>query len=171
MQSSHLDSLSSASCSWKLTYPIMVKYSFLFTIQRCFLEAKVWYCFYLRHWPLSCHWLVLKTSALLFGNWKKNVRKKTRVQWILKNPSPMWTPHFGSTRFLFDGELDFYFRKNDLYWLKKWLGVATYFCFIFKRVNKIRKKTLSVTPGFGQGDLRKKTGSGSGVKLLIGKIR
>ena len=47
--------------------------------------------------------------------------------------------------FPLDGELDFY-SKNDFYLLRKCHGVATYFCFIFKRVNKIRKKTLSVTP-------------------------
>ena len=55
----------------------------------------------------------------------------------------MWTPHFDlldafptrwRARFLFN-------LKNDFYsWFEKWLGVATYFCFIFKRVNKIRKK-------------------------------
>ena len=44
------------------------------------------------------------------------------------------------------------------------------FLFYFKRVNKIRKKTLNTTPYFGKGDLRK-TGSGSGVRLLIGKVR
>ena len=38
------------------------------------------------------------------------------------------------------------FSWKMIYWLWKWLGVATYFCFIFKRVNKIRKKTLNVTP-------------------------
>ena len=78
-------------------------------------------------------------------------------------------PAFRLMRFPLDGELDFDL-KNDFYWLRKWLGVATYFCFIFKGVNKIRKKTLSVTPYFGKGDLRK-TGSGSGVRLLIGKVR
>ena len=57
-----------------------------------------------------------------------------------------------------------------IYWLKKWLGVAIYFCFIFKRVNKIRKKTLSVTPYFGKGGMWK-TGLGSGVGLLIGKVQ
>ena len=46
--------------------------------------------------------------------------------------SMLWTPHFGLMRFPLDGELDFYL-KNDFYWLfEKWLGVATYFCFIFK---------------------------------------
>ena len=78
-------------------------------------------------------------------------------------------PAFRLMRFPFDGELDFNL-KNDFYWLRKWLGVATYFCFIFKRVNKIRKKTLSTTLYFGKGDLRK-TGSGSGVRLLVGKVR
>ena len=44
------------------------------------------------------------------------------------------------------------------------------FLFLFKRVNKIRKKTLSATPYFGKGDLQE-TGSGPGVRLLIGKVR
>ena len=39
---------------------------------------------------------------------------------------------FRFMRFPLDDELDFYFEK--------WLGVVIYFCFIFKRVNKIRKK-------------------------------
>ena len=63
----------------------------------------------------------------------------------------------------------FWFWKVILLIKKNWLGVVTYFCFIFKRVNKIRKKTLSVTPYFGKGGLWK-TGSGSGVRLLIGKV-
>ena len=50
-----------------------------------------------------------------------------------------------------NGELDFLFSKNWFLFVRKWLGVATYFCFIFKRVNKIRKKTLGVTPYFGKG--------------------
>ena len=63
----------------------------------------------------------------------------------------MWTPPFQLMHFLFDGELDFYL-KNDLFlfifFLEKRLVVATYFCFIFKRVDKIRKKTLSMTHYF-----------------------
>ena len=50
-----------------------------------------------------------------------------------------------------DDELDFYLKM--ILFIKKLLGVVTYFCFIFKRVNKIRKKTLSVTPYFGKGGL------------------
>ena len=41
---------------------------------------------------------------------------------------------------------------------------------LFLKGNKIRKKTLSATPYFGKGGLWK-TGSGSGVRLLIGKVR
>ena len=44
----------------------------------------------------------------------------------------VWTPHFGSMRFPLDGELDFYFKIWFLLIIWKWLGVATYFCFIFK---------------------------------------
>ena len=43
------------------------------------------------------------------------------------------------------------------------------FLFLKGKQNK-KEKTLSVTPYFGKGDLRK-IGSGSGVRLLIGKIR
>ena len=68
-----------------------------------------------------------------------------------------------------DGELDFYL-KMILFIKKKWLEVVTYFCFIFKRINKIRKKTLSVTPCFGKGG-QWKTGSDSGVRLLVRKVR
>ena len=72
-------------------------------------------------------------------------------------------------RFPLDGELDFtlkmilLFEKNDL-------ESPLIFVLFLKRVNKIRKKTLSATPSFGKGDLRK-TGSGSRVRLLIGKVR
>ena len=53
---------------------------------------------------------------------------------------------------------DRYLFENDFYLLKKiWFGVATYICFIFKRVNKIKKKTLSVTPYFEKGGLWKTT--------------
>ena len=59
--------------------------------------------------------------------------------------------------------------KMILFIKKNWLEVATYFCFIFKKENKIRKKTLSVTPYFGKGSLWK-TELGLGVKLLIRKV-
>ena len=55
-------------------------------------------------------------------------------------------PVFRLMRFPFDGELNFIWKMIFYLFIRKWLGVATYFCFIFKRVNKIRKKTLSVTP-------------------------
>ena len=64
----------------------------------------------------------------------------------------------------------FLFENLILFIVWKWLGVATYFCFIFKRVNKIRKKNPKCDSLFGKGDLRK-TESGSGVRLLIGKVR
>ena len=77
-------------------------------------------------------------------------------------------PAFRLMRFPLDGELDFtlkmilLFEKNDL-------ESPLIFVLFLKRVNKIRKKTLSATLYFGKGDLRK-TGSGSGVRLLIGKV-
>ena len=60
--------------------------------------------------------------------------------------------------------------KNDFYLLENDLESPLIFVLFFKRVNKIRKKTLRMTPDFGKGGLRK-TGSGSGVRLLIGKVR
>ena len=60
----------------------------------------------------------------------------------------MCGPRISAHALPLDGELDFY----------------------FKRVNKIRKKTLSVTPYFRKGGLRK-IRSGSGIRLLIGKVR
>ena len=65
--------------------------------------------------------------------------------------------------------------KMMIYWLKKKnfdLESLLIFVLFFKKkkVNKIRKKTLSATPYSGKGGLWK-TGSGSGVKLLIGKVR
>ena len=47
----------------------------------------------------------------------------------------------------------------------------TYFFFIFKRVNKIRKKTLSVTPYFGKGWSTKNwIGFGSQVTYREGTV-
>ena len=76
-------------------------------------------------------------------------------------------PAFRLMRFSLDGELDFDL-KMILFIKKKWLGVVTYFCFIFKRVNKIRKKTINVTPYFGKGGLWK-TESSLGLGYLSGR--
>ena len=47
--------------------------------------------------------------------------------------SPFCGPRiFGSMRFPLDGKLDFYLKIWFLLIICKWLGVATYFCFIFK---------------------------------------
>ena len=54
-------------------------------------------------------------------------------------------PSFRSIRFYSMARLAFYlFGENLIFFFlkKKGLGVATYFCFIFKGKNKIRKKTL-----------------------------
>ena len=72
-------------------------------------------------------------------------------------------------RFPLDDELDFYF-KIILFIQRNDLESPLIFVLFLKGVNKIRKKTLSATPYFGKGDLRK-TGLGPGVKLLIGKVR
>ena len=69
-----------------------------------------------------------------------------------KKRNPLWTPYFGScvstrwrARFLFEN--DFYLlKRNDL-------ESPFIFVLFFKRVNKIRKKTPSVTPYFGKDGL------------------
>ena len=75
-------------------------------------------------------------------------------------------PAFRLMRFPLDGELDSYFENDFTYSKMTWS--CHLFLFYFKRVNKIRKKTLSVTPYFGKGDLRK-TRSGSGSGYLAGR--
>ena len=49
-------------------------------------------------------------------------------------------PAFRLMRSPLDGELDFYFEKLIFIWLRKWLGVATYFCFIFKKGKQNKKE-------------------------------
>ena len=61
-------------------------------------------------------------------------------------------PTFRLMRFPLDGELDFYLKKNDLL-IKNDLKSPLIFVLFFKRVNKIRKKTLNETPYFGKGGL------------------
>ena len=77
-------------------------------------------------------------------------------------------PAFRLMHFPLDSELGFYLKNNLL--IKKMTWSRHLFLFYFKRVNKIRKKTLSTTPYFEKGDLRK-IGLGSRVRLLIGKVR
>ena len=55
-----------------------------------------------------------------------------------------------------------YFFKNDL--------ESSLIYLFFKKVNKIRKKTLSVTP-YLEKVVYEKSDWGSGVRLLIGKVR
>ena len=85
-----------------------------------------------------------------------------------------WSRHFVDLvfwlmRFPLDGELNFYL-KMILFIKKNDLESPLIFVLFLKRVNKIRKKTLSMTPYFGKVGLWK-TRSGSGVRLLIGKVR
>ena len=74
-------------------------------------------------------------------------------------------------RFPLDGELDFFIWKIDFYWLfENDLESSLIFVLFLKGKQNKKEKTLSVTPCFGKGGLWK-TGSGSGVRLLIGKVR
>ena len=81
---------------------------------------------------------------------------------ILARCVPTW---WRNSLFIYLWETDILFRK--------WLGVATYFCFIFfKRVNKIKKKTLNVTPYLEKGGLWKtKLGLKSKVTYWKGTIK
>ena len=76
-------------------------------------------------------------------------------------------PHFSRASPL-DGETRFLLLKNHL--KKKWFGVATYFCFILMGKNKIRKKTLNMTPDKKRQVWEKKS-LGSEVRLPIGKVQ
>ena len=98
--------------------------------------------------PSMCNQEVSTTDKLIKHHICFTLSSSLTLQNVPSGVAILWTPHFGSTsmRFPLDGELDFYLKKLILLIIWKWLGVATYFCFIFKRVNKIRKKTLSVTP-------------------------
>ena len=78
-------------------------------------------------------------------------------------------PAFRFMCFPLDGKLDFDLKKWSLLIKKNDLESPLIFYFIFKGY-KIRKKTLSATSYFGKGGLWK-TGSGSGVRLLIRKVR
>ena len=109
----------------------------------------------------STHWSTHQTSHLLHLKFKLD--PLNFPQWSRQLVDPV----FRLMRFPLDGELDFILKR--FYSLRKWLGAATYFFFIFKRVNKIRKKNLSVTPYFENCGLWK-IGSSSGVRLLIGNV-
>ena len=118
--------------------------------------------FSMHNQDMSTQWSTHQTPGLL------HLKFKFDLLW-----SPVESPFCGP-RILYKA-ISTWWRARFLFkmilFIKKiWLGVATYFCFIFKRVNKIRKKTLSATPYFGKSGLWK-NGSGSGVRLLIRKVR
>ena len=109
----------------------------------------------------STHWSTHQMSHLL------HLRFKLDPLLIPSGIAILWTPYFGSCVF-YSMVSSIFIWKWFLFIKKKWLGVATYFCFIFKRVNKIRKKILSVTPYFGKDGLWK---TWSSLGLLIGKVQ
>ena len=78
-------------------------------------------------------------------------------------------PAFRLNELLLDGELDLY-SKNDLFIKKMTWSRHLFLFYFFKRVNKIRKKTLSVTPYLENG-VCEKPNRGSEVRLLIGKVQ
>ena len=69
------------------------------------------------------------------------------------NDMNMWTPHFRLNAFPTRWRARFLF-ENDFYLLKRNdLESPLIFVLFLKGVNKIRKKTLSVTPYFEKGGL------------------
>ena len=76
-------------------------------------------------------------------------------------------PLDGETLFLFTYEKSIYCLENNL---ESPLIFVLLFIFIFLRVNKIRKKTLSVTPHLENG-VCEKPNQGSRVRLLVGNVR
>ena len=76
---------------------------------------------------------------------------------------------FRLIRFSLEGELDFYL-KNDLL-IKNDLESPLIFVLFFKKVNKIRKKTLSVTPCFGKRwSMKNQIGLGDQVTYWEGTV-
>ena len=82
----------------------------------------------------------------------------------------VWTPHFGSMHSPLDGELDFDFEKLWFLFIKKMTWSRYLFLFYFLKGKQNKKENPKCDSLFGKGDLRK-TGSGSGVRLLIRKVR
>ena len=76
-------------------------------------------------------------------------------------------PLDGETLFLFIYEKLIYCLENDL---ESPLIFVLLFIFIFLKVNKIRKKTLSMTPHLEKG-VCEKSHRGSRVRLLVGNVR
>ena len=78
---------------------------------------------------MSIHWSSNRIPRLLHSEFKLDPLK------IPNRVAILWTPHFGSNAFPTRWRaLDFKtWRKIMIFYsLKIWLGVATYFCFIFK---------------------------------------
>ena len=72
--------------------------------------------------------------------------------------------------FLLKGETHFFILFDEKLIFKKRLGVATYFCFIFKgKPNK--KENPKCNSLFGKKKVYKKPTLGSRVRLLIGKVQ
>ena len=73
------------------------------------------------------------------GRWDFFFRMRLFL-WEEINTCKSVDPAFRFMRFPLDGELDFYFEKLILLIIWKWLGVATYFCFIFLKGKQNKKE-------------------------------
>ena len=84
---------------------------------------------------LSRIWLVIWYDTL-FYHWLYHMFNK---MWDMINDRIYYCePRISAHAFPSHGELTFYL-KNDLF-IRKWLGVATYFCFIFLKGKQNKKE-------------------------------
>ena len=67
--------------------------------------------------------------------------------------SPFCGPRISAHALSLDGKLDFYLKILFYLLFENDLESPLIFILFFKRVNKIRKKTLSMTPYFGKDGL------------------
>ena len=99
----------------------------------------------------------------------EKIVKDTFIKWYNKMKEQVWTPHFGSMRFPLDGELEFLF-ENDFYLLKR-NDLESPLMFVLFLKGKQNKKENPKCDSLFWKRWSTKTGSGSGVRLLIGKVR
>ena len=109
-------------------------------------------------------------SLIFIGGWKGNLCQCSFQLSILHNKLHFVDPAFCSMRSYSIAKTRFFilFGKNLIF--RKRLGVATYFCFIFKGKNKIRKKN-SKCDSWKKKRVCEKLSLGPEVRLLIRKIQ
>ena len=117
---------------------------------------------------MSYSWLGAQGSGCYEQPRVVNDMKESRSHEL--KPLDVWTSHIGSMRSHSMVKLSFYlFMKKLIYCLENDLESPLIFVlFFFKRVNKIRKKTLSVTP-YSKNVVYEKPNRGLGSGYLLGR--